>query len=399
MSRPVVIDITRLLGRYFENRHPTGVDRVTLAYAKHYADGARVMLRWRGLSGIFSAPISKHVIDILLRWNPDALNELRMLVARGVISSIGTGNTQGAVLLHTGHSDAQLPSLWRNIAWHKLQPVFFVHDLIPLTHPQFCREGEPKIHEQRVRRMLQGAAVVVNSKHTLTELAYFAQRNSIKMPPSCVALLAPAHQFASKLANPIRPTTANQHYIPKKQYFLVLGTIEPRKNHALLLQAWRQMLNTLPLQEVPELVVIGQSGWDCAHIEEQLKDTPLFMGKINWIPQCDDGELAKWMQSACALLFPSYVEGFGMPVIEALLANTPVIANDLPVFRESAKDIPEYVSVDQLGKWVEQIVLYSAPHSHRRNAQLLRMQTWQAPTWTLHFSQVDTLLASLRNPQ
>jgi glycosyltransferase involved in cell wall biosynthesis len=397
VTRPVVIDITRLLGRYIEKRHPTGVDRVTLAYAQHYADNCRVMLRWRGRSGLFSAAISRRVIDILLRWDADQLNQLRMLIVRGVMSSIGTGDAKGAVLLHTGHNDAELASLWRNIRWHNLRPVFFVHDLIPLTHPQFCREGEPQVHRQRVLSMLQGAALVANSHHTLAELTDFARQHSIKMPPQCVALLAPAQQFVSELARPIGLSTADSLNKFKKPYFLMLGTIEPRKNHALVLQVWQKMLNTMPLEDVPGLVVIGQTGWDCEDIEAQLRDGAQFKGRVSWIPQCDDAELAHWMQDACALLFPSYVEGFGMPAVEALLANTPVIANDLAVFRESVKDIPEYILVDKLQSWTEQIVLYSAPGSASREAQLLRMQSWQAPTWTAHFERVDALLASLPN--
>jgi glycosyltransferase involved in cell wall biosynthesis len=396
VAQPVVIDITRLLGRYFDQRHPTGVDRVSLAYLQHYAPVARTMVRWHGRSGLFSEVISRQVVDVLQRWDSADTASLRALIWRGFVSAIGTGNARGAVFLHTGHNDVELASLWRNISWHKVRPVFFVHDLIPLTHPQFCRAGEPERHRQRVSRMLRGAAIVANSKHTLTELANFAQTNGVDMPRSCVALLAPAQQYASKLiANSATAAWAKKPKLSKKPYFLIVGTIEPRKNHAMLLDVWRHLLSTLPVERVPDLVVIGQTGWNCAAIEQQLRDTAQFKGCVKWIAQCDDAEMAQWMHGACALLFPSYVEGFGMPAVEALLAGTPVIASDLAVFRESVAQVPAYLPIDDVPAWTEQITRYAQADSPQRSAQLQRLQGWQAPTWDAHFAQVDALLASI----
>jgi glycosyltransferase involved in cell wall biosynthesis len=386
----VVIDITRLLARYFDLRYPTGVDRVSLAYLSHYASVARTMTRWRGLSGIFSSVISKQVIEVLLRWDTTELQTLRLLIARGLLSSIGSGNAHGAVLLHTGHSDIEQESLWRSVRWHRVRPVFFVHDLIPVTHPQFCRDGEHARHKARMLRALKGAAVVANSEHTLLELLSFAQKQltGIELPQHCVALLAPPAQYAREL---LKKRRIEVH----KPYFLVVGTIEPRKNHALLLQVWKHMLHSLPIERVPKLVVIGQTGWSCADIEAQLSDFEQFQGQVQWIPQCEDADMARWMQGACALLFPSYVEGFGMPAVEALLAGTPVIASDLAVFRESVGSVPVYLPADNLQSWVDQIIQYTADDSTCRKAQLHRMQSWRAPTWDTHFAQVDALLVSL----
>lgn len=396
MTQPVVIDVTRLIGRYFDRRHPTGVDRVSLAYLQHYAPVARLMLRWRGLSGLFSADVSGRIIDVLLRWSGLEQRDLRKLIAKGVLSSIGNGHAQGAVLLHTGHNDAELASLWSSIRWHHVRPVFFIHDLIPLTHPQYCREGESIRHEQRLQCMLQGAAVLANSQHTLDQLSTFALEHGIKLPPHCVALLAPPHQFAQKFAaSAANSTSKNAPDGHTKPYFLILGTVEPRKNHALLLQAWRHLLQKLPIDQIPELVVIGQLGWDCAGIEAQLKATGLFQSCVRWIPHCDDASMANWMQGACALLFPSFAEGFGMPIVEALLAGTPVIASDLPVFRESAGEVPVYLPVNDMLAWAQEVICYATKDSLKRSAQLRRMQSWQAPSWNTHFSRVDTLLASL----
>ncbi len=393
MTQPVVIDITRLLGRYFDQRRPTGVDRVTLAYVRHYVPMARAMFRWRGRSGLFSGGMSKRVFDLLLRWDLADVLKLRWLVTLGVLSCIGRGNAKGAVLLHTGHNDAELPSLWRNMRWHRLRPVFFVHDLIPLTHPQYCRAGEAERHTLRLFSMLRGQAIVVNSNDTLAQLTSFAKSQGLALPAHCVALLAPAQQLVAQLvAQLVEQSAADEAVQP---YFLMVGTIEPRKNHALILRVWALLLEQLPLAQVPRLVVLGQTGWQCADIEAQLRNTAQYEGRVQWVQQCNDVEMARLMAGACALVFPSHVEGFGIPAVESLIAGTPVIASNLPVFRESVGHVPEYLPADDAGPWAENIMQYAAPDSVQRAAQLQRMQSWQAPTWAEHFRHVDALLAQL----
>ena len=395
MSKPVVVDITRLLGRYFDQRHPTGVDRVSLEYLQHYAPAARTMLRWRGRSGLFSSAISGQVIHALLRWDYAEHKQLKVLIARGVLSAIGTGNAHGAVFLHTGHNDVELPSLWRNLAWHHLRPVFFVHDLIPLTHPQFCRAGEAARHQVRIDRMLQGAAVVANSQYTLEQMQAYAHSAGRMMPPSCVAKLAPPAQLALRdAAPPNNENTGLSINLHGKPYFVVLGTIEPRKNHALLLDVWRNLVKDRP-NDAPHLVVIGQAGWDCAQIEAQLRDTAAFGGRVHWVQRCNDAALLHWLRGAQALLFPSFAEGFGMPMAEALHMGTPVIASDLAVYREFAADVPLYLPATDVPAWCTAVADYAKVGSTAREAQCQKMQGLQLPNWAEHFVQVDALLASL----
>jgi capsular polysaccharide export protein len=177
-----------------------------------------------------------------------------------------------------------------------------------------------------------------------------------------------------------------------------VGTVEPRKNHALLLTVWRHLLATLPVEQVPHLVVIGQSGWDCEALEQELRDTQGFKGRLQWIEQCSDADMLAWLQGAQALLFPSFVEGFGMPLAEALSLGTPVIASDLTVFREFADEVPHYLSPTDVTAWAGAVMAYAQTSSRERAAQCERIGNWHAPSWAEHFSKVDALLASLDAP-
>ena len=171
----------------------------------------------------------------------------------------------------------------------------------------------------------------------------------------------------------------------------MLGTIEPRKNHLLVLQAWRHLVERLQ-DQAPRLVIVGQRGWECEQVVDLLDRCNALRDFVLERPACSDAELANWLAHAQALLFPSFAEGYGMPLVEALVAGLPVLASDLPAFREVAGDIPEYLDpLDGLG-WIQAIEAYAQPGGTRRQAQLARMQGWQVPTWEAHFRQVQELM-------
>ncbi len=174
-------------------------------------------------------------------------------------------------------------------------------------------------------------------------------------------------------------------------YFVVLGTIEPRKNHLLLLNLWRRLVEEFG-QQVPRLVVIGQRGWECEQVVDMLERCEALKGVVVELNGCDDVALATWLHHAQALLFPSFAEGYGIPLVEAMSLGTPVIASDLPVFHELAGDIPEYLDPLDGEGWRKAVLEYTMLGSSLRNAQLVRLAGWQAPEWSAHFEKVDAFM-------
>jgi len=222
--------------------------------------------------------------------------------------------------------------------------------------------------------------VITNSQATLDELVAFAARYQKKLPPATAAFLSPPSHFC---ANPVRPVD--------RPYFVVLGTIESRKNHLLLLQVWKLLIEQLG-EQTPLLVVIGQRGWECENVVDLLERCEQLKGHFIELPACSDADIATWLTHAQALLFPSFTEGFGLPLVEALACHTPVITSKLKVFQEIAGTIPEYLDpIDGLG-WLAMIKEYSEPGSGKRRDQLERMASFVVPTWNDHFKNVDLLL-------
>jgi glycosyltransferase involved in cell wall biosynthesis len=265
-----------------------------------------------------------------------------------------------------------------------LKSVFFLHDLIPISHPEYCRAGEAERHHRRLETMLStGRGLIVNSVATRDELMAYAAERCVAVPPCAVALLAPA-----KLPEPYRGRPL------EKPYFVVLGTIEPRKNHSLLLHIWRQLVAELG-DAAPQLVVIGQRGWECEQVVDLLDSCAALRGQVTELPRCDDRELATWLAHAQALLFPSFIEGFGMPLVEALTLGVPVIASDLQVFREIAGEIPHYLDPLDGPGWRRAVLEFVRPGSIERQTQIRRMANYVPPTWDQHFAVVEELLREI----
>lgn len=383
--RESLIDVTRLVDRTMQGRLPTGVDRVSLEYVRHFGQRATALVRFSGQWIELSLADSERVFDALLSPNGNFNALVRRAVARSFLGSVGRKFSDSRFFFNTGHSGLEKAYYAQFLQRSALKPLYFVHDLIPVTHPEYCRPGEAARHQVRMDTMLStGRGVIANSAATLAEFAAYAQASARPMPETAVALLAPAGLPEPVAAPPLGAP-----------YFVMLGTIEPRKNHWLLLQLWRQLIERLG-QAAPRLVVIGQRGWECENVVDLLERCETLKGFVFEQPACSDSELASWLHHSRALLFPSFTEGYGMPLAEALAMGVPVIASDLPVFREIAGDIPEYVDPLDGQRWRELVVEYAQPQSPMRQSQCQRMAGCEMPNWAAHFQQVEALMERLR---
>jgi glycosyltransferase involved in cell wall biosynthesis len=177
----------------------------------------------------------------------------------------------------------------------------------------------------------------------------------------------------------------------------MVGTIEPRKNHLLVLHVWQRLAERLGAR-TPRLVLIGQPGWECEHVMRMLERAPALREHVERHERCSDGELHRWLRHAQALLFPSFTEGYGLPVLEALQAGLPVIAADLPVYREFAGNFPEYLDPLNASAWLEAVEAYSDSANRRRVRRVEALAGFRGPTWPEHFARVDELMHRLGRP-
>jgi glycosyltransferase involved in cell wall biosynthesis len=382
-QRPFLIDVSRLIWRAWSLRLPTGIDRVCLAYLAHYGARSHAVIQRRSLRIILNAKASDALFQLLLHGGPRMRTKLTTCLAQ-------TGwqrerNVRGKLYLNVGHTGLDARSLPNWLRRTKLRPVYFAHDLIPITHPHYCRAGEADRHTKRMRNLLESAdGVIANSQGTLDQLAQFAIDQNLPFPE---------HRLVALLGTEALPMKAPSLDRPSRPYFVMIGTIEARKNHLLMLKIWQRLVQDLG-EKAPMLMLIGQRGWEIGEVAQILDQDHSLQGHVVELDRCSDAQMIGLLSGARALLMPSFAEGFGIPVIEALQSGTPVIASDLGVFREMAGDIPLYLRPDDLTAWTEAILSYSDV-SEDRQRQLPLIANYVAPTWGDHFRKVESWIEGI----
>lgn len=383
LDSPILLDVSRLIWRQWTGRLPTGVDRVCLAYLRHYRSRSVAFVQFRGVRRILGREDSQRLFDLLLSGSRQFRLKLIATLARAALKRAPTHH--GGIYLNIGHTGLDSPDLPPWLADHRLKPVFLIHDLIPITHPEYCRAGEDARHRQRMSQALRSASgIIANSEATRVDIAAFARTMNLPMPPCLVALLGVDTEARPEEVGP--PAC-------ERPYFVMVGTIEARKNHLLMLSVWTQLVRQLG-DAAAKLVIIGQRGWEAEAAIDMLDNLGLLDGHVVELGRCDDATMHRLLGGAKAMLLPSHVEGFGLPLVEALQQGVPVIASDLPVFQEIAGDIPTYIDPTDPQQWADSIIEYSNDGPERRR-QLAALRGFAAPSWRSHFALVDAFLETI----
>jgi glycosyltransferase involved in cell wall biosynthesis len=412
----VLFDATRLFVRG-SRFSPTGIDRVVLAYARWLlarpdVDLAPVVTAggrlWRAPRALLAGIVEgAEAFSVASRVNDDAspawpaltatLEQppggapplrsgpiagqvpLRALwhagaFARGLWRLRPARPAPGAIYLNVSHTGLGDPGALASVARGGAKPVLMLHDLIPITHPEYCAPSARARHERRMQGVLAHAALVVtNSKSTAADLADYAAGRGMACPGAVVAPLGVESDFLSPPA-PLAPA---------RRYFVCVGTLEARKNLAFLLALWRRLAEQLG-DEAPRLVLVGRRGWENESVLDHLQRSDAAARLVCEVSDLTDRELAQLIGGAAALLAPSLAEGYDLPVAEALALGAPVIASDIAVHRELAAGALLIDPLDGPG-WLAAIQAPPAPRPAPR----------RGPSWEDHFTLVGERILAL----
>lgn len=410
------MDVTRLATR-LGRAVPNGIDRVDLAYAQHFLGGEHdamgAVIGLAGVPRLIERPVAASLVEsVAAGWGEDGsrggsaarstrLGRLRTAAARfegpwAGRSGLWPGRDivrsapEGAIFLNVSQFPIWMP---RYLGWLERRPdiraVFFLHDLLPLELPEFFRPFEVRRHEGRMEAMARhAAAIVVASESTRAALARYMRSKGRPMPPVAVAPLPVSPHFSASRAPASAGAAPTRH-----PYFVCIGTIEPRKNHLFLLQVWRDLCLRLGA-EAPHLVLVGQRGWDNENVIDMLVRCEILNGVVREASALSTPALRALIEEAQAVLMPTFAEGFGLPVAEALAAEVPVIASDIDVFRQLGQ--PGVRLVDPLDGpgWAKAICEFV--NLPRRNRPKFNRHEDEDAASMLHFRHVSALLGSLR---
>lgn len=208
--------------------------------------------------------------------------------------------------------------------------VSVCHDVFPVTHPElFERATAETFRLWLAEASAFSDAFLCNSRHTASELGKYLASHRTSAHTPLVTSWPLGSNFAAP--GPSAHVDETGTSVPE-DFLLMVGTVEPRKNHAFVLDALSTLWDSGRL-EMP-LVIVGRPGWKCRDVVAKIHKLEA-KGRVFWhgggLP---DWQLRQLYRSATAFIQASLDEGFGLPVGEAALFARPVVLSDIPVFRE-----------------------------------------------------------------
>ncbi|ALK29459.1 hypothetical protein Bpla01_53350 [Burkholderia plantarii] len=254
--------------------------------------------------------------------------------------------------------------------------TFVVYDLLPAVHPHwFTRRAS-----RDFRRWLSFLGLHADALFCISATVAGETRDWLSRRFGLVGALPLIGDFrlGSDFTTPA-PRTPKAPDATGMLTLLMVGTVEPRKGHAAVLDAmdllWRR---GAPIA----LTIAGRPGWRIDALAERLRNHPEAGRRLTWLPAIDDAALSRRYDSADGLIMASQAEGFGLPLVEAALHGLPILARDIPVFREVAGRHARYFAnggaaqlADAIERWAAELRAGTAPDSRG-----LPLSTWDDST-------------------
>ncbi|MBZ9566130.1 glycosyltransferase [Modicisalibacter tunisiensis] len=269
-------------------------------------------------------------------------------------------------------------------AWREsgIRTEFVVYDLLCVRYPQFFREGGRETFQRWLDVVGESDGLIAISRAVAGQLRKWLDERESQAGEPChqprvdwfhLGGDLEAHEIAA--SSPVSPMMDALDL--SRPTFLMVGTLEPRKAHGQVLEAfdrlWQDGRNI-------NLVIVGKPGWHVESLVDTLNDHEQRGHRLFWLADCGDATLRWLYQHSSCLIAASHDEGFGLPLIEAARHHLPILARDIPVFREVAGEHAGYFSASDAGEVAEALCDWLEAHAQGRHVRsdAMKWQSWEA---------------------
>lgn len=346
-SSPIYwLDITDFVA-YAQDGNTTvsGIQRVVANLIMH-----------RDLSGIDIIPvIPEFDRKRVLAADPDAVETLVMLLQSGSASKGDILAALEAVYLsrielkpRSGDAYVMVGAFW--IYYHHdllldlriegTRIALFVHDLIQIKNPEYLSEVANRTFRRSLIDVLSVCDQILTNSHFVKgEVeAFMRDRLNLWLPVTAV-------QLPTELPKTARTADENKRFsaLAGQDYVLCVGTIEIRKNHVLLVRVWEALAEEFGDDKIPRLVFVGKWGWNIEQLEREIARTKATDRWLHVYSNVSDGELDYLYENCLFTAYPSFAEGWGLPVGESLARGKPCVTSSSTSMPEVGGDFARYL--------------------------------------------------------
>lgn len=341
-SREILVDITHV----YKNDLKTGIQRVVRSVVSELSE---MSLKEFSLRTVYLENMGKH-------WVYKYVDSDQIVVPYAGSVFLGLD-------LNSNIIQAKYFGLFDDWKKRGVQISFVVYDLLPIQCKSWFPLGTAEVHEKWVLAVLSVSDTVIAISNSVKEDVKIFAFQSVHKKIKKDQKLFYFHLGADiRSSNPTLGLPNNAasilSLIKERNSFLMVGTLEPRKGHLQVLKAFDELWR---LGVDVNLVIVGKVGWMVEELITTLLSHSLLHNQLFWLDSTSDEYLEKIYASSACLIAASEGEGFGLPLIEAAQHRLPIIARDIPVFREVAGEFAYYFSNDNdplvlvktIAEWLE----------------------------------------------
>lgn len=263
------------------------------------------------------------------------------------------------------------------------------YDIIPLLHPDMIPDISLSLFVDHLSAHLRYSDLFICiSKNSEVDLREYADRSDPNLDIKSTTITLGSD---ISVEGKVHPDQIGRLSSMHGKYILIVGTIEPRKNHQALLDAYDRLSDRYPELN---LIIVGRKGWHADHTINRIRQHKLFGKSLFWLRGLSDKELSAIYKRAYIAVVPSFYEGYGLPISEALCRGCVVVASNRGALMEAGGDFAEYFDPSSsealltcLLKYIENDELYLA-----KKAQL---KEYSPPLWRDTIEQLLEALSSI----
>jgi glycosyltransferase involved in cell wall biosynthesis len=359
-ARKIFIDISSIM----ETDHGGGIQRVQRSILENWSVNTPKDIE---VYAVYFSFTEKHFLYVrpnqISSWRP------KHQIPNGIVSMskndiyLNTDLNYRFTITHEG--------FFRYLKDLKIQTYFIVYDLLPLTLPELFPEGVSELHEKWFDVAIRYSTLICISKTVMKESIQYGTKKGVSVRATSFNL---GHDFSTTRAITENPVAMDSTSAVLR--FLIVSTIEIRKSHELVLNAFEVLWSKG--YEV-ELTFVGRPGWKVDGFLQRLNTHQYINQKLFWLSDLPDEQLTEVYKSASALINASLGEGYGLPLIEATFHGLPLIVRDIPVFREIAGDGAWYFDSNDHEDLADSIISWIFDYGNKkiRPVSKIEIATWR----------------------
>jgi glycosyltransferase involved in cell wall biosynthesis len=259
--------------------------------------------------------------------------------------------------------------------------VQFAYDMLPIVTPQFSGHSTQSLTDYIFQIYPLCSKLIAISEHTKKDVAQWLKKIKKHVPPIEVVRLGDDFNFVSSK----KPKDVNR---VSSKFIICVGTIEARKNHTLLYYVYKRALEKNI--DLPDLAIVGRRGWQTDDIYNLIQNDPGINKKIHFFENRGDDELS-WLYENCLFsVYPSFYEGWGLPIAESISRGVPCASSNTSSMQEVAGSLVRYFSPNSVDECLDAIVSLLKPAELKK----ARSQTkkYKITTWDKTYQQVCKIL-------